>query len=230
MAVNFSGPSLLPVSGHKPDSIVVFIHGYGANGNDLLSLGNAWSSLLPNTLFIAPHGPTASKLHPSGNQWFSLEDWNPNQPLRESQIRQMLTEIQSITPHFNQFLDNLLKTHNLPSEKLALVGFSQGAMFALHVALHRALCGGVVGYSGAFFEDPTEPLISRPPILLIHGEEDSLVRPFFSINAERRLKALHVPVTLSLLPELEHGINEQGLKLGGVFLKKHLSENTQADL
>ncbi|EKE09870.1 MAG: hypothetical protein ACD_16C00100G0032 [uncultured bacterium] len=230
MITTFSGPQLTPASGGPPDSIVVFLHGYGANGHDLLSIGNAWAALLPNTLFVAPHGPLTSKLYPSGNQWFSLDDWNPDQPLTTTQIARMLGDIQAITPSFNRYLDTLLKTHDLSPEKLAFVGFSQGSMFALYMALHRPRCAGVVAYSGAFLEDSTKSNISRPPILLIHGREDRLVPPSFSQIAEKRLKTLQVPVTLALIPGLDHGIDEKGLALGGAFLKERLYENTAAAL
>jgi len=221
MSTTFSGPSLPPASGAKPDSLVVFIHGYGADGGDLLSLGKAWASLLPNTLFIAPHGPTVCELNPSGNQWFGLKDWGPSR---------ILKEIQALTPSFNRYLDGLLKTHGLPPEKLALVGFSQGAMLAIHTALHRPQCAGVVAYSGAFIDDPNELKMARPPILLVHGADDQVLPVSFSQMAEEHLKALGVPVTLSLLPGLEHGIDSRGLGMGGAFLKKHLYENAQPDL
>jgi len=230
MTTTFTAHRLPPASGLKPDSIVVLIHGYGANGEDLLSLGSAWASLLPNTLFVAPDGPDTSELNPFGNQWFGLGDWDPAQKLTETQIDRMVKDIQGLTPSFNRYLDELLEIHGLPSEKLALVGFSQGAMVALHLALHRPLCAGVVAYSGAFLDDPKETKISHPPILLIHGLDDQLLAPFFSQMAEEHLKALHVPVTLSLLPGLSHGIDERGLNIGGAFLKKNLYETHQSDL
>lgn len=230
MTTTFSGPSLSAASGGKPDSIVVLLHGYGADGEDLLSLGKTWASLLPNTLFVAPNGPTPSKRNPFGNQWFNLDNWNPDQPMSKSQIDEIMAEIKTITPSFNQYLDHLLKTHDLTPERLALVGFSQGAMLALHIALHRPQCAGVVAYSGAFWVDPNELKIARPPIFLIHGQADSLVPPSFSEMAEERLKALGVPVNLSLLPGLGHGIDGRGLGMGGAFLKEHLYENAPSDL
>ena len=221
MITPLSGPSLSPASGEKPDSLVVLIHGYGADGEDLLSLGKAWASLLPNTLFVAPQGPTVCEVNPSGNQWFGLRDWDP--------VR-ILKEMQALTPSFNRYLDELLKTHNLPPEKLALVGFSQGATMALHVALHRPQCAGVVAYSGGFIDDPHELKIARPPILLIHGMDDQVLPPSFSQMAEERLKIIGIPVNLTLIPGLEHGIDGKGLGMGGAFLKEHLHENTQSDL
>ncbi len=230
MTLTFSGPRLPPASGHKPDSIVVLIHGYGADGDDLLSLGKAWASVLPNTLFVSPHGPSPTELNPYGKQWFSLGDWNLNKTSTPDQTARMLKEVQSLTPSFNRYLDELLKAEGLPPEKLALVGFSQGAMLALHIALHRPLCAGVVAFSGAFLNDPTEVIMAHPPVLLIHGMDDQLLRPFFSQAAEEGLKHLHVPVNLTLLPGLEHGIDGRALGMGGAFLKDHLYNKTPSDL
>ncbi|HUX79260.1 MAG TPA: prepilin peptidase [Alphaproteobacteria bacterium] len=221
MTATYSGPSLAPVSGGKPDSIVVLIHGYGSDGEDLISLGKSWASILPNTLFVAPHGPVACEMNPSGNQWFGLKDWDPPR---------ILKEVQALTPSFNRYLDGLLKTYELPPEKLALVGFSQGAMLALHVALHRPRCAGVVAYSGAFLDDPLELKVARPQILLVHGTEDQVLPSSFSQMAEERLKALSVPVTLSLLSGLDHGIDGRGLGLGGAFLKDHLYKDAPSAL
>ncbi len=213
MNQTFSGPHLDPAAGGKPTSLVVLLHGYGADGEDLLFLGKTWASLLPNTLFIAPHGPMLCEGNPFGKQWFSLRDFDHTR---------MFKEIQTITPALNRYLDGLLKVYELPPEKIALVGFSQGAMLALHLALNRPQCGGVVAYSGTFLEDPSALKVARPPILLIHGTEDDVLPSSFSEKAEARLKTLGVPVTLSLLPGLEHSIDERGLGVGGAFLKDHL--------
>ncbi len=221
MTMIFSGPRFPPAAGGKPDSIVVLIHGYGADGEDLLSLGKAWAPLLPHTLFIAPHGPAICEENPSGKQWFGLKDWAPSR---------ILTEIQALTPSFNHYLDNLLKLHGLPPEKLALVGFSQGAMLALHIGLHRPQCAGVVAYSGALLDDPAGIKVALPPVLLVHVTEDQVIPASASQRAETQLKALHVPVTLSLLPRLEHGIDGRALGLGGAFLKEHLYESAGSDL
>lgn len=230
MTTTFSTLSLPPASGLKPDSIVVLVHGYGSNGEDLLALGSAWASFLPNTLFVAPDGPEKSEINPLGNQWFGLGDWDPTKRLTKTQIARMVNDLQALTPSFNEYLDGLLKTHGLPPEKLALVGFSQGAMVALHIGLHRPLCAGIIAYSGAFLEDPNEEKKVRPPVLLIHGTEDELLSPTFSKIAEGHLQHHHVPVTLSLLPNLGHGIDAAGVEIGAAFLRKHLDNPLQSDL
>jgi phospholipase/carboxylesterase len=226
----FTAHSLPPASGLKPDSIVVLIHGYGANGKDLLALGDSWSDLLPNTLFIAPDGPDKSEVNPFGNQWFGLSDWDPAQKLTKDHVSRMVREIQELTPSFNRYLDELLQTYGLPPEKLALVGFSQGAMLSLHIGLHRPLCAGVIAYSGAFLEDIKEVKVAHPPVLLIHGADDQLLSPVFSQVAKGRLESLGVSVALTVLPDLGHGIDERGLSMGGAFLKKHLYKIPQSDL
>ena len=230
MRSTYSAHSLSPASGLKPDSLVVLIHGYGDTGKDLLELGNAWSTLLPNTLFIAPDGPDRSEHNPFGHQWFGLADWDPAQKLTKEHVSQMMKEIQQLTPSFNRYLDDLLETHGLQPEKLALVGFSQGAMLAWHIGLHRPLCAGVLAYSGAFLEDLEEVKVAYPPVLLIHGANDQLLSPVFSQVAKGRLESLGVSVNLTVLPGLEHSIDERGLELGGHFLEENFSKIHQSDL
>ena len=230
MITPFVDYSIPPSSGLKPESIVVLIHGYGSHGRDLLSLGHAWTHYLPHTLFVAPDGPAPSKRNPFGNEWFGLDDWDPSQKLTEEQIARMVKDIQILAPSFNRYLDNLLTTHNLPPEKLAIVGFSQGAMVALHLGLQRPQCAGVIAYSGAFLDDPEQEKVAHPPVLLVHGLDDDVVPSYSSELAEGHLHHLHVPVTLCLLPRLNHGIDKKGLELGRAFLKDHLDKKSQSGL
>lgn len=220
--MTFKAHTLVPTSGHQPDSIVVLLHGYGSNGRDLLSLAHAWAPQFPNTLFVSPDGPEQSDVNPFGNQWFGLDDWHPTEQLTKENVARMMRDVQALTPSVNHYLDDLLKTHGLPPEKLALVGFSQGAMLALHVGLHRPQCAGVVAYSGAFLEDLNEAILARPPVLLIHGAEDQVVSALFAQIAKGRLESHNVPVTLSVLPHLDHSIDGRGLGMGAAFLKENL--------
>jgi phospholipase/carboxylesterase len=209
--LTFSSSTLPPASGNKPDSIVVLFHGYGDTGKNFVLLGHLWRELLPNTLFVAPDAPRMCK-DMSGKQWISVGNKNPSR---------LLKELHALTPSLNRYLDDLLKTYGLPPEKLALVGFSQGVRVALHIGLRRP-CSGIVAYSGAFVDDPTEQLLSHPPVLLIHGMEDSAAPFSLAQKAEKALKARHIPVTLSPLPELGHEIDPRGLELGAEFLKECL--------
>jgi phospholipase/carboxylesterase len=219
MIAALDGPRLDPRSG-KARRLVVLIHGYGADGNDLIELGRAWAPLLPDTAFVAPHAPEPCAGAPTGRQWFALD------------LRDMGERWRGVTraaPVLEAFLAAELARRNLPGSALALVGFSQGTMMALHVGLRRPeTLAAIVGYSGLFAmpEGPNAAdqalaeIRSRPPVLLAHGAQDDLIPAqalFVSANA---LAAAGLPVEWHLSPDIGHGIDAEGLRQGGEFLAR----------
>src|ERR1700757_701840 len=139
MAVEIGGPRLAPRGGQRR-RLVVFLHGYGADGNDLIEIGRAWQGLLPNAAFVSPHAPEPCGQAPTGRQWFPLTFRDPNE---------RWIGVNKAAPGLERFLDAELARHQLPPSALALVGFSQGTMMALHVGLRRAAVPkAIVGYSG----------------------------------------------------------------------------------
>lgn len=208
--INFSDFTLPPVSGKKPDSIIVLFHGYGDTGENFLSVGALLGQFLPATLFVALDGPIACKTIPSGKQWLSAP---------RNDRPQLLKEINNLALSLNQYLDNLLKIYNIPPEKMVLVGFSQGARIALHSGLRRLKCGGIVALSGSYLDDPTAVSLSRPPILIIHGLEDQKAPVSLARETYKQLDELKMPVTLFLLPGVGHDIDPQELRIVGQFLK-----------
>ena len=161
------GPRLEP-RGRAPASLVVFLHGYGANGDDLIALGEAWRSALPEAVFVAPNAPEAIPGMYGGLQWFALTMRDPNEYWRG---------VVAAEPIVDAFLDRELARYRLAPDRLALVGFSQGTMMALHVGLRRtAPPAGIVGYSGLLAgPEHLGEIKARPPVLLIHGEADDLI-------------------------------------------------------
>src|SRR5690242_698260 len=163
---NLDGPRLAPRSG-KAKSLVVFLHGYGADGNDLIETGRAWQPLLPDTAFVSPHAPRPCGQAPTGREWF---------PLTMREPTERWTGVNAAAPLLNAFLDAELARHSLPGSALAVVGFSQGTMMALHVGLRRATApAAIVGYSGmlvlpdaADLDKFASEIRSQPPVLLIH--------------------------------------------------------------
>jgi phospholipase/carboxylesterase len=212
------GPRL-ESKGGAAKRLVVFLHGYGADGNDLIDIGRAWQGLLPDTAFVSPHAPEPCGQAPVGRQWFNLT-------FRSSNERWV--GCSKAAPLLDRFLDAELARHKLPSGALALVGFSQGTMMALHVALRRAAPpAAVVGYSGVFaLPDNAKPeaiaaeIKSRPPILLIHGDQDDLIPPQALFQGAQDLSALEVPVEWHLSRGIGHGIDQEGLRHGGEFLAR----------
>lgn len=213
--ITFSGLTLPPASGKKPDSIVVLFHGYGDTGENFMFLGAMLGQFLPNTLFVAPEGPTACKTIPGGKQWLSAP--KNNKP-------QLLNEIKTLTPSLNRYLDDLLKTYDIPPEKMAFLGFSQGARIALHIGLRRPKSAGIVAMSGSYLDDPKAVNLSKPPILIIHGLEDNKAPVSLARESYKRLDALKMPVTLILLPGVGHDVDPQGLVIAGQFLNDCVSE------
>ena len=210
------GPEAAPASGQTPRSMVVLLHGYGSNGDDLMGLVPYWRASLPDTIFVAPNAAEACPGAPGGYQWWPLTDLG-----RESRA----AGVRKAAPLVNAFIDMHRSTYDLPNSKVALVGFSQGTMMALHVGPRRPeVLAGVVGYSG-MLADPDALLtegVSKPPLLLIHGDADQMV-PFSAMGeAEATFKRTGFEVDTYTLRGLGHSIDEAGLRLGGEFLTRVL--------
>jgi len=226
-----SGPSFLPSSGAAPKRMVIFLHGYGADGNDLIGLASVFDAKLPDTVFYAPDAPEPCEMAPYGRQWFSLVNYDPNSLRRDphtmgAMYEAMLDGARNAAPLLNAFIDQMLEQHKMTSDQLALVGFSQGTMMALHVALRRKEpVAALLGYSGALVGADLleEEIVSRPPVRLIHGVADPVV-PFEAMAAaQEALKGAGVAVDSHGRPELEHGIDPEGVRLGLEFLNANLS-------
>lgn len=209
-----TGPSAAPVSGGPARQLVVLLHGVGSDGSDLIALAPLFGPHLPDAAFIAPDAPQPYDMAPFGRQWFSLQDRS---------VPALATGVRDTAPILDAFLDHELAARGLDDSALALVGFSQGTMMALHVAYRRAKpCAGVVGFSGALVEPETLPgeLRSRPRTLLIHGAEDEVVNPQCLSAAERALAAVGIPVLADLRPGLGHSIDGPGASLAVAFLRQ----------
>jgi len=212
------GPRIEPRSG-PARQLVVFLHGYGADGNDLIEIGRAWQGLLPGAAFVSPHAPSPCGQAPVGREWFPLTFRNPNE---------RWTGVNAAGPMLESFLDAELKRRNLPPSALALVGFSQGTMMALHIGLRRAVApAAIVGYSGMLvmpehgnLDAFAAEIRSRPPVLLIHGDADQLIPVQALLHAAQGLAALDLPTEWHISAGVGHGIDQEGLRQGGEFLAR----------
>ena len=219
---DLDGPRLEPRSG-VAKQLVVFLHGYGADGNDLIDIGRAWQQQLPDAAFVSPHAPRPCGQAPMGREWFPLTMRDPNE---------RWDGVNAAAPGLNAFLDAELARRSLTDSALALVGFSQGTMMSLHVGLRRATApAAIVGYSGMLVTPPNEADIdafaaeirSRPPVLLVHGDQDQLIPVQALMHAAQGLAALDVPVEWHISPGVGHGIDQEGLRQGGEFIARRLS-------
>lgn len=206
-----SGPGLPPLHG-KASALVVLLHGYGADGNDLIGLAPHWQKLLPGAAFVAPHAPDRVPGAPAGFQWFPIPRLDPHE---------MRDGVALAAPRIGEFLDAELAHLELPPERLVLAGFSQGAMLALHLGLRRP-AAAIVGFSG-LLAGPPPAEGHKPPILLTHGGADDVIPAGAMFAAATSLGALGFGVQWHLAPGMGHGIDQEGLSLAGNFLAMALA-------
>jgi phospholipase/carboxylesterase len=216
MTAELDGPRLAPRSA-RARQLVVILHGFGADGNDLIEIAKVWQPLLPDVAFVAPHAPEPCEQAPTMRQWFALTFRDPDE---------RWVGVNKARPVLERFIDAELARLDLPASALALVGFSQGTMMALHVGLRRAVPpAAIVGYSGLLVLPPDGDLDSfaaqisaRPPVLLIHGQEDEVIPAQALFQATDILAALGVPTQWHMSAGIGHSIDPEGMRHGVEFL------------
>ena len=205
-----------PRSGAKmqPRQLIVLLHGYGADGKDLIALGQQWAKLLPDAAVVAPNAPELCPGAPSGRQWFPLTMRDPDE---------RWSGVNKAQPALDAFLDTELRRHGLDDGKLALVGFSQGTMMALHVGLRRRRPpAAIVGFSGMLVgpehlasHDASKP---TPPVLLTHGSNDDVIPLDALFMSAEGLADAGIPCQWHLSMGIGHGIDNGALSHAGLFL------------
>jgi phospholipase/carboxylesterase len=204
-----AGPRLPPAKG-SATHLVVLCHGYGADGNDLIGLAPHWQKFLPTAAFVAPNAP--ERCPGGGYQWFPISRLDPQEVRRG---------VESASAALNSFLDTELARLGLASDRLMLVGFSQGTMLSLHVGFRRPTRpAAIVGYSGMLAAPESLPELrsAAPPVLLVHGEADTMIPVQAVFAAATALGRAGVPVQWHVSFGVPHSIDPEGLRLGGTFL------------
>ena len=225
MTAKITGPRLEAKSG-QTKQLVVFLHGYGADGNDLIELGQHWRNLLPDVAFVSPHAHERCAGAPTGRQWFALSAARGVDDARSAQDRWKGAE--AARPVIDAFIDEELTRLGLDESRLALCGFSQGAMMALHVGLRRKRApAAIVGFSGLLVgpeilaeATARDARGAPPPILLIHGDQDPMIPVDAMFVAADQLGAADLPTQWHMSVGIGHGIDNAGLRHAGLFLAK----------
>jgi len=216
-----TGPSLAPASGGAPKQLIILLHGYGSNGNDLIALAPYWHQTVPDALFLAPNGPEQVPGMSGGYQW-----WDLSRRDRASRA----AGVARAAPVLDAYIDQQLDRYGLTEEDLVLVGFSQGTMMALHAGPRRERrLAGIVGYSGmlgdpdSLARDPH----TKPPILLIHGSADEMISIASYQEAKNELERLGFEVSGHVSAGLGHSVDMAGLELGRDFVRRVLVDRAQ---
>ncbi|WFW29655.1 MAG: alpha/beta fold hydrolase [Wolbachia endosymbiont of Menacanthus eurysternus] len=210
--IELKGPEIC--NSRNKSSLIVCLHGWGSSGDNFIHLAKIMSKSLPDSCFIAPNAPF--KREDNGYQWFSLED-------RSEDV--LYHGVKNAALIINHFVDMKLKKLNLNDGQLSFIGFSQGAMLAIHASLVRPQsCASVVAYSGRFLSPSrvSQEIRSRPNMCIIHGDADNIVHFSFFNLAVKFLRKNGVNVESHKIHALGHIINEEGIKIGVEFIKRNL--------
>jgi phospholipase/carboxylesterase len=214
---SLTGPERPAASG-EADSLVIFLHGYGADGNDLIGLAEPLGPHLPTTRFVAPNAPERCINNPMGFQWFPIP-WLDG----TSETKAMASAARSFAL-LDSYLDGLAAS-GMAAERTILFGFSQGTMISLHVGLRRPEpFAGIIGFSGRLLmpELLAGEIVSRPPVLLVHGDADPVV-PYESLSeAADALAAADIETITHVSKGVGHGIAPDGLALALQFIQQRL--------
>jgi len=201
-------------SGDTFKNAVIFLHGYGANSNDLIGIANLWIESLPNTIFLSPNAPFECDFSPNAYQWFELTSISPDS---------IGDGLKKAGPYLNDYINHVSNTYKVKEKNIFFVGFSQGTMMALyHLCKRENRCAGLLGYSGLLFENENfkSEIKSKFPIKLYHGKKDELINHQNSIEASEKLKKFGFDIDYCLSDELGHGIDDKGIQIGLDFIKK----------
>ena len=216
MSYSLNTTIINPISKQKPKNAVILCHGYGGDGNDISILANYWKNYLPDTIFLCPDAPEKCAVSSVGYQWFDLMDQSKQQILTKSLVAEM---------KLNQLIDEVKAQNKLQANKIILGGFSLGCMISLQTGIKRKdKINSIIGYSGKIIdtEHLSKNIVSRPKVILMHGDKDEIVPINFFLEAKEFFIRNNYPVELKSFKNCEHRIPQEGSSLGLEFIKKNL--------
>ena len=213
---NLEAISISPFSKNKPQQVIVLCHGYGGDGKDISTLAINWQRFLPEAIFLCPNAPEICAVNPQGYQLFDLSSDKEELILEKSLIAE---------EKLNTFIDQILNNFQLEPNNLALVGFSQGCMMSIQIALKKKKqISCLIGYSGKVINQKhlSNNINSKPKIFLMHGANDTIVSPTHLLEAKEYLVKHGLKIKTKMFKDCEHRIPVEGVSLGLGFLKKNL--------
>jgi phospholipase/carboxylesterase len=217
MKENFNGKIIFPNNKDDINNALVFLHGYGANAEDLINIGLNWKNTVQKTVFVSPNAPFECEWSSSAFQWFDLTSIEPEK-IGEG--------LEKAGPYLNKIIENIKLEFSLSDSQIIFFGFSQGAMMGLyHLCKRKESCAGLLAYSGLLFEDENfrSEISSKFPIRLFHGKNDEVIDFKNSVKSFESLKSFGFDVDYHIQEGLGHGIDNYGLEFGHSFIQKILN-------
>ena len=210
------GPRRPAKHGGAPDALVVLLHGFGSNGDDLIQLAPMLADAAPSAAFVSPNAPESVPGFPEGRQWFALTSLDPGL---------LAAGARKAAPNLDGFLDRELDRQGVSPARLVLIGFSQGSMMSLQVGLNRAAApAAIIAFSGGIADaDIARKPAVRPPVLLVHGDQDDRVPPEASLAAASLLAEGGHGAEIMICAGLGHSIAPEGIARASHFLKAALA-------
>ncbi len=212
IAEDFAGILHVPVA--RPEALVVILHGVGSSAASMQPLVQALATAAPNLAVAAPDGTDRFDMGPVGRQWFSVR--GVTEANRAGRVDECI-------PAISALVDTIHKPLGLPAERVALVGFSQGAIIALQIAATREPPAAVVAFAGRLATQITSDPVRKPPILFSHGAQDAVIPEHEARHALQAFAAAGFPVELRVRPDQGHGIDATQVDDMIAFLKANLS-------
>jgi len=205
-----------------PKNLVVLLHGYGSNKNDLISLAPYFDKALPDSLFVSPNAPQACDMLADGYQWFPLDDGFETLRLDNLKDKDSKKELHRSVKNLNYFIDEQLKNNDINAENVFLIGFSQGSSMAMYSSLQRKIpVKAVVAYSGLFLNDIVKNVKSKPCVVGVsHGTLDDVVPFNWHQHNCNLLKSLDIKVKELSVEHSFHEISAQALQFGMHILEE----------
>ena len=216
MSYSLNTTILNPLSGKEPKNAVILCHGYGGDGKDISILAGYWKHHMPDTVFICPDAPEKCAVSPTGFQWFDLMNQTTDQILTKSFIAEM---------KLNKLIDEVKEKFKLKTINISIGGFSQGCMISLQTGLKRLdKLNSIIGFSGRIIstEHLSKNIVSRPNIILMHGDSDEVVPVSSLLEAIEFFNNKNYKIETKIFKNCEHRIPTEGTSLGLEFLKKNL--------
>ena len=192
---------------NKIDSVCIFLHGYGSDGNDLIEMAPYIASNFPSMLFLSPNAPEVCIMNPQGRQWFNIDKKDERVDDPDEVLK--------------QYIEKQKELYGIKTNKIFLFGFSQGAMVALHIGLrYKETFAGILSFSGAVVA-PTrlDQIMNTTPVLMVHGEDDNVVLYSELQKGSENLKKSNIEVSTLSIPNLGHGIDQLGISKAVDFMK-----------